>query len=388
MIKTNKTILSSLLALQLVSLSVNAQSLPSSMTKKVEKETQSTPASHLAFDIDVLTSRYSSWGVDPANTKSSINLLNAWKSFKKKKDIIVAVIDTGIDATHPFLFKNIHTFEGKPSPVNYGVDFSQGKVKKSEPIDDHGHGTHVSGIIKSIYPDVKLVALKYYNPKASGQENLNSTIQALKYAVDHNVDVINYSGGGPEPALEELRILKEAESKGILIVAAAGNEESNIDVKQNAYYPASYGLKNIITVTAHDQDLKLLPSSNYGASSVDITAPGYRIRSSLPNSRSGYLTGTSQATAFVTGVAAMLMSEYPELSITEIKDAIKNSARSELTLSNKCSSGGRLDATRAQEVALSILQSKGLKRSLANTTKVSKKSKKKIGQIVYRRKAK
>lgn len=389
MIKSNKTILTSLIALQMVSFSLNAQSLPSSMTKKVEKQavTQSTPASSLAFDIDVLTSRYSSWGVDPSNTRSSINLLNAWKGYnKKKKEIIVAVIDTGIDATHPFLFKNIHTFDGKPSPVNYGVDFSQGKVKKSEPSDDHGHGTHVSGIIKSIYPDVKIVALKYYNPKASGQENLNSTIQALKYAVDHNVDVINYSGGGPEPALEELRILKEAESKGILIVAAAGNEESNIDVKQNAYYPASYGLKNIITVTAHDQDLKLLPSSNYGASSVDITAPGYRIRSALPNSRSGYLTGTSQATAFVTGVAAMLMSEYPELSITEIKDAIKNSAKSEITLSSKCSSGGRLDATKAQEVALSIMQSKGLKRSLANTTKKLKK--KKVGQIVYRRKAK
>lgn len=386
--KLNQTISSVLLSLSLVT-TAHAQTLPPSSLKKIEKsepaKSQSEPS--LAFDLDILTSRYSSWGVDPSNTKSSINVLEMWKRFKKKKDIVVAVIDTGIDATHPFLFNNIHTIEGKPSPMNYGIDFSQGRAKKSEPSDDHGHGTHVSGIIKSIFPEVKLVALKYYNPKASGQENLNSTIQALKYAVDNNVDIINYSGGGPEPALEELRILKEAESKGILIVAAAGNEESNIDMKQNAYYPASYGLKNIITVSAHDQDLKLLPSSNYGAKSVDIVAPGYRIRSALPNSRSGYLTGTSQATAFVTGVAALIMSQYPELSVTDVKDAIKNSARTEITLVSKCSSGGRLDASKAQDTALAMAQSKGLKRGLANASRKSKK-KKVEGKIVYRRIAK
>jgi len=140
-------------------------------------------------------------------------------------------------------------------------------------------------------------------------------VEALKYAVDHNVDVINYSGGGPEPAAEELRVLKEAERKGILVVAAAGNEESNIDDKKKAYFPASYGLKNIITVTAHDEDLRILPSSNYGRSSVDIFAPGYRIKSSLQNGRTGYLTGTSQATAFVTGVAALIKSEYPQFQL-------------------------------------------------------------------------
>ncbi|GAB4010374.1 MAG: hypothetical protein Fur0010_02900 [Bdellovibrio sp.] len=384
--KMNLTICSTLLALSIGAQSLSAQTLPSSSLQKIEKKVETKVDSNLPFDLDILTSRYSSWGIDPANTKSSINILDMWKRFKKKKEIVVAVIDTGIDATHPFLFNNIHTIEGKPSPINYGVDFSQGRSKKTEPSDDHGHGTHVSGIIKSIYPDVKLLALKYYNPKASGQENLNSTIEALKYAVDNNVDIINYSGGGPEPALEELRILKEAESKGILIVAAAGNEESNIDLKQNAYYPASYGLKNIITVSAHDQDLKLLPSSNYGVKSVDIVAPGYRIRSALPNSRSGYLTGTSQATAFVTGVAALIMSQYPELSVVDVKDAIKSSARSEVTLANKCSSGGRLDASKAHDIALAMAQTKSLKRGLATAQKG--KSKKKEGRIVYRRIAK
>ena len=239
-------------------------------------------------------------------------------------------------------------------------------------------------MVRSVNPEVKILTLKYYNPQSSGQDNLNSTIKALRYAVDQNVDIINYSGGGPEPALEELRILKLAEKKGILVVAAAGNEESNIDIKNNAYYPASYGLKNIITVTAHDQALRLLSSSNYGKQSVDITAPGYRIRSALPNGRSGYLTGTSQATAFVSGVAALLKSKHPTLSAAEIKEIIKSSAKKEITLLSRCSSGGRLNAGKAISLAERYIKAKSLKRELANK-KVASDSQPKSGTIIYRK---
>ena len=131
------------------------------------------------------------------------------------------------------------------------------------------------------------------------RKNLNSTIEALDYAVRKNVDIINYSGGGPESSERELRILKDAMRRGILIVAAAGNEKSNIDYKENAYYPASYGLPNIITVTAHDKNAKLIPSANYGKQTVDISAPGNRIKSIFPDNQIGFLSGTSQATAFV-----------------------------------------------------------------------------------------
>ena len=160
---------------------------------------------------------------------------------------MVAVVDTGIQGDHTFLARNIYVPGGKKVDANnFGVDFSGDKVTNA-PTDAHGHGTHVAGIVKSIFPDVKILALKYYNPKASGQQNLDATIKALQYAVDHNVDVINYSGGGPEASVEELRVLKQAEKKGILVIAAAGNERSNIDDKRHAYYPASYGLSNIIT---------------------------------------------------------------------------------------------------------------------------------------------
>ncbi len=331
-----------------------------------------------SFDPKELVSSYVSWGISPTNP-ASINLLGAWKRFKKRKDIVVAVVDTGIDRQHPFLENNIYVDHGKVDSTNFGVDFSKDRKIYGAPTDQHGHGTHVSGIIKSILPDVKIMALKYYNPNASGVDNLNSTVAALRYAVDHNVDVINYSGGGPEAAAEELSILKEAERKGILVVAAAGNEESNIDDTKKAYFPASYGLKNIITVTAYDEDLKILSSSNYGKNSVDIFAPGYRIKSSLQNGRTGYLTGTSQATAFVTGVAALIKSEYPLLSTEKIKEIIKSTAKKEISMEGKCATGGRLDATSALMMASQVSgENVEIKRKLATSEN------KKEGKIIYR----
>jgi subtilisin family serine protease len=310
-------------------------------------------AASLAYNPELLVSRFVSWGIDPDKHLASINLKDSWANFKKNKDVVVAVIDTGIQADHAFLKNNIHVISGSRSGSNYGMDFSGEKVTTT-PIDLHGHGTHVAGIVKSIFPEVKILALKYYNPKASGQANLEATIKALKYAVDNNVDVINYSGGGPEASVEELRILKEAEKKGILVVAAAGNERSNIDDKRHAYYPASYGLSNIITVGAHDDSLNIIPSSNYGKNSVDIAAPGHRIRSAIPNNGAGYMTGTSQATAFVTGVAALIKAKFPSLKFDQIKNVIVSSSLKVKTFEGKILGSGKLDAARAIELAETV----------------------------------
>lgn len=304
----------------------------------------------LVYNPELLISRYVSWGIDPDKHLASINLKESWTRFKKNKEVIVAVVDTGIQGDHTFLKNNIHVYNGKASNTNYGVDFSNEKAT-STPTDAHGHGTHVAGIVKSIFPEVKIVALKYYNPKASGQANLDATIKALQYAVDHNVDVINYSGGGPEASVEELRVLKQAEKKGILVIAAAGNERSNIDDKRHAYYPASYGLTNIITVGAHDDELNIIPSSNWGKNSVDIAAPGHRIRSSIPGNAAGYMTGTSQATAFVTGVAALIKSKYPSMKFDQIKNIILSSSLKVRNFEGKILGAGKLDAGRAIELA-------------------------------------
>ena len=276
--------------------------------------------------------------------------------------MVVAVIDTGIDPGHEYLKGNIHVMDGVKGKANYGRDFSVLPKKSSRdpagrtPIDNHGHGTHVAGILRSVFPEVKILPIKYYNPNRSGQENLNSLIKSLEYAIDAGVDIINYSGGGPEPAIQELKILKRAQRNGILIIAAAGNETSDIDLKDKAFYPASYGLSNIVTVMAHDQQASLLKSSNWGKKSVDISAPGYRIQSSVPQNRARHMTGTSQATAFVSGVAAMIKSQYPELSAQDIKLILRRSVRKVSQLERKCVTGGRLDASKALAMAREYIQ--------------------------------
>lgn len=321
----------------------------------------------VVYGPELLMSRFASWGIDPEKTQASINLSDSWQKFKKNKDVVVAVIDTGIQLDHPFLKDNIHVINGNPSKQNFGVDFSSGSSTNT-PFDQHGHGTHVAGIVKSVFPEVRILTLKYYNPAASGQANLAATIRALKYAVDHNVDIINYSGGGPESSQEELKILKEAERKGILIIAAAGNERSNIDEKRNAYYPASYGLSNIITVGAYDDMLNIIPSSNYGKKSVDIAAPGHRIRSAIPGGGAAYMTGTSQATAFVSGVVALIKSKHPQMKFDQIKNIVLSSSNKVPNFEGKILGGGKLDAAKALVLAEDVSKkiSNKTKRSVAN----------------------
>ncbi|MDO9181247.1 MAG: S8 family serine peptidase [Bacteriovorax sp.] len=353
-----KLVISKIIAVQIITMM--SFSAMSQSNKEIDEKSY--------FDIKELISPYTSWGINPYNP-ANINLTGAWKHFKKNKNIVVAVVDTGVDPTHEFLAKNIFIENGKVESSQYGVDFSKDKKSSGTPLDNHGHGSHVSGIIKSIYPEVLLLELKYYNASASGEDNLNSTVEALRYAVDHNVDVINYSGGGEGASRKEFEILKEAEKKGILVVVAAGNNQANIDDKKTAYYPASYGLKNVITVTAYDENLQILNSSNFGSHGVDIFAPGYRIKSSLNNGRSGYLTGTSQATAFVTGVAALIKAQYPTLSAEKVKEIINSSAKKEDSMKGKCLTGARLDATSALAAAKEVFDGLSVHRELANAGK-------------------
>lgn len=316
------------------------------------------------YSLENLQSKYTSWGIDPVFQDAWINLAQAWKIFKKNREVVVAVIDTGIDPRHEYLKDNIHVLEGVKGATNYGKDFSVLSSKSRRdpsgrtPIDNHGHGTHVAGILKSVFPEVKILPIKYYNPDRSGQENLSSLIKSLEYAINAEVDIINYSGGGPEPAIQELKILKKAESKGILVIAAAGNERSDIDLRDKAFYPASYGLSNIVTVTAHDRQISLLQSSNWGKSSVDLAAPGNRIISSVPHNLARHMTGTSQATAFVSGVAALIKSQYPQLSAQNIKTILRHSAKKVAKLTKKCVTEGKLDATQALMLAKEHVQGK------------------------------
>lgn len=321
-----------------------------------------------------ISTGFKNWGLVNQRAKSHIQAEDAWKIEKGSKDILVAVIDTGIDASHKDLAPNIYdeksTPRGKNCPVSaskvFGWDYVTGKCN---PADDHGHGTHVAGIIgavtnmesgvSGVAPRVSIMAVKYYSESNPGSVNLKNTIDALNYAIDRGARIINYSGGGPEYSEAEYLAIKRAESRGILIVAAAGNEHQNTDLRENYYYPQAYGLSNIISVAATDINNNLLPSSNWGKTKVDVAAPGENIYSTLPGNRYGYMTGTSQATAFVSGIAALLLARNPSMKPSEIKAIIRGSVDKLPQLDGKVASGGRVNAYSAL-MALNQMLSPGV----------------------------
>lgn len=292
---------------------------------------------------------------------SAIQIKKAWEVTQGNKNVVVAVIDTGVDYHHPDLKENL--WKNLKEIPNNGIDDDHNGFiddimgwdfvnNDSLPYDDHGHGTHVAGIIgaqkgngigiSGVCPNVSLMILKYYSPKSSGQKNLQNTIQAFQYAIKNGAHIINYSGGGSEFSKEEFKAIREAEAKGILVVAAAGNEKQDTAVQP--YYPASYDLSNIISVAALTSSKRLVDSSNYGKNKIDIAAPGYQIYSTLPNGRYGYMTGTSQATAFVTGVAALTLSKYGKIPAKKLKLLITQNASLQKTLQGKIRSSGSINA--------------------------------------------
>lgn len=280
------------------------------------------------------------WGLE-----STTEISSAWKTTRGNKNVVVAVVDTGIDSTHPD-FKNT-LWKAPAQPATFGWDFS---TNSANPTDKNGHGTHIAGIIHQVAPDVQIMPIRYYNEQAAGSVNLANTIKALHYAINNGAKIINYSGGGPEYSEEEFQAIKLAEQKGILIVAAAGNDRRNTDTVENYYYPAAYklkGLKNILTVASINEAQELLKSSNYGEKSVDIAAPGEGIPSAIPGGRYGKMTGTSQATAFVSGVAALLLSKNSNLTPTQIKNIILSTATPTKKLYKKVATGGIVNAKRA-----------------------------------------
>lgn len=305
------------------------------------------PADDLAISNSIEGWRAKNWGLYNTEARSHVNAPQAWKLLSTKRKIVVAVIDTGTDSSHPGLKGNV------AMGFNFVNDHEGGTV------DDHGHGTHVSGIILAVSDfHATVIPIKYYSDSNSGSVNLRNTVKALNFAIDHEAKIINYSGGGPEPSEEEYLALKRAETKGILVVTAAGNEHQDTDIPENKYYPAAYRLSNMVSVAATDIHNNFLASSNWGKQRVDVTAPGDNIFSTLPGSRFGYMSGTSQATAFVTGVAAMMLSENPKLKAKDLKALIEKTVDRFPQQAKKTKTGGRVNAYAALKAAKSFTKVK------------------------------
>lgn len=280
-------------------------------------------------------------------------------SFVEHKDIVVAIIDTGVDIHHPLIRNHlwVNPYEknnGKDNDGNgyagdiHGWNFVSNNNDLS---DNHGHGTHVAGIIlqKARSQRLKFMILKYYDPFSSNDDNLLNTVKAIRYATAMKADIINYSGGGDSRSPLEEAAIRDAQKHGILFVAAAGNEGRNTDLV--GFYPAGYRLSNIISVAAMDSQKRLLASSNYGSRTVDIVAPGKDIYSSLPGGRYGPMSGTSQATAWVSGLAAALLLKMEKSWTPEnIKKLLEKVATKDHSLSKKVHSESRISSLQALNI--------------------------------------
>ncbi|OQW91799.1 MAG: hypothetical protein BWK78_03530 [Thiotrichaceae bacterium IS1] len=273
----------------------------------------------------------------------------AW-DIRTNSEVIVAVLDTGIDFTHPDLVSNIVQ----------GYDFVN---DDSDPTDDNGHGTHCAGTVAATGNNgvgisgvnwlARVMPLKILNEKGELKKGTSADAKrAIEFALKNGAKILSNSWREERsPATEEA--IRQAKEQGVLFVASAGNEGKNTD--SEPHYPSGYDLDNIITVAAVNRDDQLAIfssgfSSNYGFSSVDLGAPGTDIYSTLPTYQGDYygiMEGTSMATPHVTGVAALVWAQYPALTYQQVKDRILCSVDKIDALQGKTSSGGRLNAFRA-----------------------------------------
>src|SRR5215217_7585181 len=291
---------------------------------------------------------------------ADIDAKEAWDTSTGTPDTVVAVIDEGMDIDHPDLRDNIWINPGEIAANNidddangyvddvHGYDFANddASVYDPDPISSKGdeHGTHVAGTIAAEGND------------GTGVTGVNwqAQVMAINYAVRNGAKISNNSWGyvgSPSRSLQDA--IGRADAAGHLFVAAAGNGgadgigDNNDRNSTNTHYPASYNNANIIAVAATDNRDRLASFSNYGATTVDLAAPGVNIASTLPGNGYGYYSGTSMATPHVTGMAALLKSQNPTLDDAQIKTAILDSVDKKSSLKGKVLTSGRLNAASA-----------------------------------------
>ncbi|MCC8060647.1 MAG: S8 family serine peptidase [Clostridiales bacterium] len=298
-----------------------------------------------------------------------INISPAWDlydaSTEEHRPVIVAIIDTGIEVSNPEISGALWVNEdeipddgidndgnGYIDDVN-GWNFFDNSNQIYTGAEDK-HGTHVAGTISAVRGSLGIAGItdqnyvKFMTIKVLGLEEgvgeEEDVINAIRYAEANGASICNLSFG-TEWYYEDLeQVMRES---NMLFVVAAGNGDElgfgkNTDEVPD--YPASFRLPNIISVANLMFDGDLAESSNYGAHSIDIAAPGVLIVSTLPENSYGFMSGTSMAAPMVTGVAAMLYSYRTDLALSDIKTVIMNSAHKLDTLTDKVACGGMLDA--------------------------------------------
>ncbi len=294
----------------------------------------------------------------------TINAEDAWDISTGSSDVIVAMIDTGVDYSHRDLQSNMWVNEAELNGINgqdddkndyiddiYGYNFI---YNNSDPADDHGHGTHCAGIVAArgnnnldiagICWSTKIMALKFLG--SSGEGTTADVVLALYYAVENGADIISNSWGSNSESNALKDAIDYAQSQGVILVAAAGNNNSN-----SPHYPGGY--ENVLSVTATDADDNKWSLSNYG-DWVDIAAPGVDILSLKAdgtsqgvsyNPSTAILSGTSMAAPHIAGACALLLSTNPILSHNQLYETLTQTV--DPISPGICLSNGRLNLSKA-----------------------------------------
>ncbi|GIW92531.1 MAG: hypothetical protein KatS3mg110_0572 [Pirellulaceae bacterium] len=307
---------------------------------------------------------------------ADIDAPEAWDITVGSRNVVIAVLDSGIDVNHPDLRDNLFINTGEIPGNSIDDDGNgfiddvfgwNGDANNGNVTDTFGHGTHVAGIIgargnngigvSGVSWEVTLLPLKLGDsaPTLAGIVGAHNYMFTMKRR-GVNIRASNHSYGGPTFSGIELALVQQAFQEGILYVAAAGNNGTNNDLIPN--YPSGYDVPNVIAVAASDWNDQLTAFSQFGPQTVDLAAPGDFIISTYPiglgsigpNLEYEYLPGTSMATPMVTGVAALLYSLEPSLTPVQVKSLILNSVDVLPQMQGKLLTGGRLNARKAIEL--------------------------------------
>ncbi len=297
-------------------------------------------------------------GQSAGTADADIDAAEAWdRATGSATGKIVAVIDTGVDYTHPDLAANMwrnpgETSDGVDNDGNglvddiFGADFAN---TDGNPMDDNGHGTHCAGTIGAVGNNgvgvvgvawtTRIMALKFLT--ASGSGNTSNAIKCIDYAVSKGASILSNSwgGGGYSSALEAAIV--RARDAGAIFVAAAGNSGLNTDISAN--YPSNYAVTNVVSVAATDRNDALASFSNYGLNTVDLGAPGVSILSTTRNNTYSTFSGTSMATPHVSGALAVFWDANPTLTAAQVIQRLLSSVDQIPSLAGKTVSGGRLN---------------------------------------------
>lgn len=297
-------------------------------------------------------------GQSGGTVDADIDAPEAWDIARGTGQHIVAVIDTGVDYNHPDLAANMWRNPGETAGDGidndanglvddiYGADYAN---NDADPMDDNNHGTHCAGTIGGVGNNgvgvtgvawtTRIMALKFLT--ASGSGSTSNAIRCIDYAISKGASILSNSwgGGGYSSTLEQA--ITRARNAGAIFVAAAGNNGANTDVSAN--YPSNYAVDNVVSVAAIDRNNNLASFSNYGATTVDLGAPGVSILSTTRNNTYSSFSGTSMATPHVAGAIAVFWDRNPTLTYTQVIQRLLGSVDQITSLSGRTVTGGKLN---------------------------------------------